>query len=250
AHTLIEHILVSKSLDTSDDTYRSYFELLTSSDAIEHLFSVVAGIDSQIIGDQQIFSQVKDAFRISSEAQLTGSFLNKLSQAAFRVAKRVISETTLNIGAATISYAAVEFVRKIYDDLALRHILIIGAGESGELAAKHFIERSAGSITLANRTLDRAQEVATRLQTEDPRCTITTIVLDDIQSILPSIDIIVSATSASSFVLPRPMVNTALPDRTSTSPMEPGDFAVPGDFDPEVGNLPTVFLNGLGDRDS
>ena len=248
SETLVRHVLSTKGIENgSYDKYANYFETLSSADAIQHLFHVIAGIDSQIIGDQQIFSQVKDAFRISEQAQTTGTFLNKLSQAAFRVAKRVISETTLNTGAATISYAAVEFARKIYDDLKPRHILIIGAGESGELAAKHFAERSAGRITIANRTLNRAEEVASRLQADAPGSTVTAISLDGLPSILSATDIIVSATSASGYILTRPMMKAAMRERTSTSPVVLVDIAVPRDLDPEIGKLSNVFLKDIDD---
>jgi len=245
--SLIQHVLSAKGLDTSYETYWSYFETLSSAEAIEHLFHVIAGIDSQIIGDQQIFAQVKDAFRFSAEAQTTGTFFTKLSQAAFRVAKRVISETTLNTGAATISYAAVEFARKIYDDLKSRHILIIGAGESGELAAKHFVERSAGRITIANRNMQRAEEAVTRLQADGTSTLITPLALDRLASALPSADIIVSATSAPGYIVTRAEMKAALKERTSNSPVVLVDIAVPRDLDPEIGKLSNVFLKDIDD---
>src|SRR6185312_7225680 len=115
---LIDFLIQTKQLPIEHIAQvRNAFQKLGYCDAITHLFEVIAGIDSQIIGDQQIFAQVKDAFRIAEEAQANGGFITKLAHTAFRVAKRTRTETSLTTGAATISYAAVEFTRKIYDDL-------------------------------------------------------------------------------------------------------------------------------------
>lgn len=245
---LIEPIFALKALPAkSHESYRSYFESLRAEEVVRHLFRVIAGIDSQIIGDQQIFSQVKDAFRISEEANTSGGFLKKLSQAAYRVAKRVISETTLNEGAATISYAAVEFARKIYDDLHARHILIIGAGETGELAAKHFVERGAVHLTIANRSAERASEMLARIRPESTHGTFEIISLGDLEEVLPKVDIVISATSAPDYVLTEPMMKTAMEKRESFSPMILIDIAVPRDIDPAIASLSNVFLKDIDD---
>jgi glutamyl-tRNA reductase len=246
--SLIEIVMSKKGLLPHEtEIHKSYFDKLHSREAIEHLFAVIAGIDSQIVGDQQIFAQVKDAFRISSEAGGSGSFLGKLGQAAFRVAKRVITETSLTEGAATISYAAVEFARKIYDDLKSRHILIIGAGESGELAAKHFVERNAGRITVANRSIEKAKEMLARISNEDVSDAYDCIPLDDIESSLSNADIIVSATSAPGYIITEPMMKAAMQKRGSSSPLVIIDIAVPRDIDPEIAKLSNVFLKDIDD---
>ena len=245
---LINPIFAAKRLpDESHASYLSFFETMNSHDAIRHLFRVIAGIDSQIIGDQQIFAQVKEAFRVSEEAGSSGSFFSKLSQAAFRVAKRVITETTLTEGAATISYAAVEFARKIYDDLKSRHILIIGAGKTGELAAKHFVERNAGRLTIANRSTERAREMLSRIQAESASTTFEIISLGELDDILPSIDIIISATAAPDYVITQPMVKAAMDARKSSSPLVMIDIAVPRDVDPAIASLSNVFLKDIDD---
>ncbi len=247
-HALIREVLAAKELpSTAHSSYGSYFEILQSKDAIRHLFAVIAGIDSQIIGDQQIFAQVKDAFRISVEAGTSGGFLDKLSQAAFRAAKRVITETTLNEGAATISYAAVELARKIYDDLRERHILIIGAGETGELAAKHFVERGARSITIANRSVQNARAMLDRVKPEVADGNFEIVPLDALDDILPKTDIIISATSAPDYVLTEPAMKAALAKRESSSPLVMIDIAVPRDIDPAIGGLSNVFLKDIDD---
>jgi glutamyl-tRNA reductase len=246
--SLIDSILnVKKIQDHPQGAYHSYFETHLSREAIRHLFAVIAGIDSQIIGDQQIFAQVKDAFRISAEANASGNFLSKLSQAAYRVAKRVITETTLNEGAGTISYAAVELARKIYDDLHSRHILVIGAGETGELAAKHFIERGAGHITIANRSIEKASAMLERIRSDGTTRQFDVISLGALEEILPNIDIIISATSAPDYVLTEPVMKTALGSRKSSAPVVMIDIAVPRDIDPAIAELPNVFLKDIDD---
>jgi glutamyl-tRNA reductase len=247
-NNLIESVLKIKGLQHQPHkSYPSYFETLHSKEAIKHLFRVIAGIDSQIIGDQQIFSQVKEAFRLSEDAGSIGSFFSKLSQASFRVAKRVITETTLTEGAATISYAAVEFARKIYDDLKSRHILIIGAGETGELAAKHFVERKAGRVTIANRSAERAREMLERIQEESASTQCEIISLGELEDVLPKADIILSATSAPDYVLTEPMMKAAMETRRSSSPLVMIDIAVPRDIDPAIASLSNVFLKDIDD---
>ncbi len=246
--TLLHSIFDAKKLPNHERQQVSHlFETMHDRDAIRHLFAVIAGIDSQIIGDQQIFAQVKDAFRLSEEMRSNSSFFSKLSQAANHVAKRVITETTLNEGAATISFAAVEFARKIYDDLRSRHILIIGAGETGELAAKHFIERNAGRITIANRNHERALAMLAKIQPESSHGTFDVVSLGELEEVLPKSDIIICATSAPDYVLTEPMMVAAMHRRQSSSPVVMIDIAVPRDIDPAIASLSNVFLKDIDD---
>ncbi|MDP4198534.1 MAG: glutamyl-tRNA reductase [Bacteroidota bacterium] len=241
---LIDFLLGAKGIPHAEvGAYRDYFERMSYCDSILHLFRVASGTDSQIIGDQQILSQVKDAFRIATESGASGSILTKLAHAAFRAAKRVISETSLMTGAATISFAAVELSRKIYDDLRSRRVLIIGAGESAELVAKHFAERGVRSLTVANRTLERATTLLANATEGEGRA----IELAQLPEALSSSDIVVSATSASGFVLTKEMVQAALKKRESSSPLVLVDIAVPRDIDPETRRLPNVFLKDIDD---
>ena len=243
---LIDFLLSAKQIPHHKAAeYKPYFERLTYCDAMSHLFSVIAGIDSQIVGDQQIFAQVKDAFRISTESELSGGFLTKFAHAAFRVAKRVISETTLTVGAATISYAAVEFTRKIYDDLKSRHILIIGAGETSELAAKHFMERGAGSLVVVNRNVQHAREMLDRIRPDS--LSYYAAPLDELGELLPKADIIVSAASTPEYLVTLPLMQRAMERRTSSNPIVLIDIAVPRNIDPAIVELPNVFLKDIDD---
>ncbi len=248
ADGLLESIFETKRLPRSDRVrYTPLFETLHEREAIRHLFAVIAGIDSQIIGDQQIFAQVKDAFRLAEAVRANTGFFSKLSHAAFHVAKRVISETTLNEGASTISYAAVEFARKIYDDLRSRRVLIIGAGESGELAAKHLVERNAGHVIIANRNHERAQAMLERIRSDASQCTFDVITLGELDDVLPTADIIISATSAPDYVLTEPAMKAAMNKRKSSAPVVMIDIAVPRDIDPAISSLSNVFLKNIDD---
>lgn len=245
---LIELLLQSKPLpDSTVSELRSAIERLTNVDAIQHLFEVISGIDSQIIGDQQIFSQVKDAFRLSEEAGTNGAFLVKLAHAAFKVAKRVRTETEIGIGAATISYAAVEFTRKVYDDLHERSALIIGAGETAELAAKHLVERNIGTLRVANRTLENGEELLRKVRQDRRSPSDTALRLDQLEDVLGRTDIVISSTAAPGYVLNPAMVKAALKKRHASMPMILLDIAVPRDIDPEVGKLDNVFLKDIDD---
>jgi glutamyl-tRNA reductase len=241
---LIEYLLLRKAIPQHETTtYKAYFERLSYCDAIEHLFRVASGIDSMVTGDHQIFSQVKDAFRIASETGAAGGVMTKLAHAAFRTAKRVISETQLMSGASTISYAAVELARKIYDDLRNKHVLIVGAGETAELAAKHFLERGAKNITAANRSVDNANEMLARLEAGSHRA----VSLDELPNVLSEADIVLTATGAPGFVITRDMVSAALRARSSSTPLVLIDIAVPRDIEPAAAGLPNVFVKDIDD---
>ncbi len=245
---LVELLLSAKGISHEETaSLKSGFERLTYCDAITHLFRVISGTESQIIGDQQIFAQVKEAFRIANEAGSSGGFLTKLAHSAFRVAKRTISETALTTGAATISYAAVEFSRKVYDNLRNHHALIIGAGEMAELAAKHLAEKHVGRLSIANRNVDHAREVLNRVRGERAEPDDMALSLSDLPSVLSSVDIVISSTRADGYVLHRSQLSEALSEWQSSYPLVLIDIAVPRDIDPEIGTLPNVFLKDIDD---
>ncbi|HET6510980.1 MAG TPA: glutamyl-tRNA reductase [Candidatus Kapabacteria bacterium] len=245
---LIDFLLRAKQLPPGkEQELRQSLMRLTHCDAITHLFEVISGIDSQIIGDQQIFAQVKDAFRQSEEAGTNGGFMLKLAHAAFRVAKRVRSETELGIGAATVSYAAVEFTRKVYDDLRDRTALIIGAGETAELAAKHLVERHIGSLIIANRTVDKGREMLQNVRDGQPNAKDDAVSLDELAAALRRSDIVISSTAAPGYVLTPELVKSGLHKRKSYGPMILLDIAVPRDIDPKIGELDNIFLKDIDD---
>jgi glutamyl-tRNA reductase len=226
---------------------KDHFIKLNYCDAIIHLFEVIAGIDSQIIGDQQIFAQIKDSFKLSEEVGSNGTFMTKLAHAAFRVAKRVRTETQLLIGAGTISYAAVEFARKVYDDLSVRSALIIGAGETAEIAAKHLVERGVEHLYVANRTYENAVALVNTLSSVPGSKRFTTLTLSEIPSYLSECDIVISSTANENIILSATDIRTALKKRKSASPLVLIDIAVPRDIDPKASEIPNVFLKDIDD---
>ncbi len=133
--------------------------MLTAGDAARHLYRVVAGIDSMVLGDVQILAQVKEGFHLATELDTAGIFMNRLFQLAFRVGKRARAETTISEGAVSVSYAAVELAEKIFDNLAKKTAFIIGAGETAELTATHLRSKEIGKLLITNRTQERASSL-------------------------------------------------------------------------------------------
>ena len=134
--------------------------------ALRHLFRVVSSLDSLVIGEPQIAAQVKEAFAIARRANATGTVFNQVFERAFAVAKRVRTETHIGEQAVSVSYAAVELAKKIFQDLSAKTVLILGAGEMSELTARHLISQGVRHLLVANRTLARAMDLASRLQGE------------------------------------------------------------------------------------
>src|SRR5580700_1327946 len=132
--------------------------------AIEHTFSVASGLDSMVLGEVQILGQLKDAYRIAQESGSTGPILNKLFQAAFSAAKRVRSETRIGANAVSLASATVSLARRVYADLSVHNVLVVGAGEMNALTARHFMSAGVKRMVIANRTLGRAQELAEQLK--------------------------------------------------------------------------------------
>jgi glutamyl-tRNA reductase len=249
ADYLIDFLLEAKDLPGDIRTLlKKEFSRLSYCDAILHLFEVIAGINSQILGDQQIFGQIKEAFRISEEIGSAGTFMTKFAHAAFHVAKRVHSETDLTVGAGTISYAAVEFARKVYDDFRNCTALVIGAGETAELSVSYLTEKKIGMLYVANRSKQNAEDLLTRVSKENvlPQ-KFKALSLDDIVSILHSVDIVISSTGSADLILHKEELELALASRKNSEPLVLVDIAVPRDIDPEVGTLPNVFLKDIDD---
>jgi glutamyl-tRNA reductase len=207
--------------------------------ALCHLFRVVSSLDSLVIGEAQIMAQVKEAFAIARHANATGAVLNQVFERAFAVAKRVRTETRIGEHAVSISYAAVELAKKIFQDLAAKTVLVIGAGEMSELTARHLISHGVSHLQVANRTLDRAVELASRLQGQG-------VALAELPTYLPKADIVVSSTGAPDLVISKADVQNALKVRKNR-PMFFIDIAVPRDIDAAVNALDNVYLYDIDD---
>ena len=215
----------------------AHFSRYASCGAVKHLFSVASGIDSLIIGDSQILGQVKEAFDISEDLNFTGTILRRIFDTAVRVGKRSIKETTIGEGAVTVSYAAVQVVEKIFANLEKKNALVVGAGETGELSAVHLKDKGIGKISIANRTLERAEKLAQKIAGD-------IVPFNSLKEQLGNFDVIISATSADNFIISYEDVKNALKKRRG-APVVLMDIAVPRDIDPKVRDLDNVFYHDM-----
>jgi len=215
------------------ENFKRYFNC----SAMRHVYSVATGIDSLIVGDSQILGQVKESFEISEELNFAGSLLNKFFDSTIRVGKRAIRETSIGEGAVSISYAAVQVVEKIFANLNKKSALVIGAGETGELAAVHLRDKGVGKIAISNRTIERAEKLADKLHSE-------IVPFQFLKEQLHNYDIIISATSADTLILNYEDIAAAIKKRKG-SPICIVDIAMPRDIDPEVRKIDNVFYNDI-----
>jgi len=222
---------------------RKQFYSLFACDAAKHLFSVASGIDSMVIGDVQILGQVKDAYRIAGECQTTGIILNHLCHTAFRVGKRSITETAISEGAVSISFAAVELARKIFANLSAKTALLIGAGETGELTAKHLIDKGIGKLLITNRTRSKAENLFNDIS-QSASITGQVIDFDQFKTQMKGVDIVISSTSSSEYILTADDVHKIMRQR-SNAPILIIDIAVPRDVEPQAGEIYNVFLKDI-----
>ncbi|HEX2279322.1 MAG TPA: glutamyl-tRNA reductase [Candidatus Tectomicrobia bacterium] len=207
--------------------------------ALRHLFRVASSLDSLVLGEPQIAAQVKEAFAIARRASATSAVFNQLFERAFAVAKRVRTETRIGEHAVSVSYAAVELAKKIFQDLSAKTVLILGAGEMSELTARHLISHGVQQLLVANRTPERALELAERLAGQG-------VALADLPGYLPKADIVVSSTGSSELVIRKADVQNALKLRKNR-PMFFIDIAVPRDIDPAVNELDNVYVYDIDD---
>jgi glutamyl-tRNA reductase len=201
---------------------------------VRHLFRVVASLDSMVIGEAQILGQVKEAYEQAFSYNGTGRIFNKLFRHSFEVGKRVRNETAIGESAVSISYAAVELAKKVFDTLEGRVVLVLGAGKMSELTAKHLVSNGVTRVLVANRTYARACELAERF-CGDP------IEYEQLFNRMSEADIVISSTAATDYVVSKAQVAGAMRGRRG-KPLFLIDIAVPRDIDPEVNELDDVFL--------
>jgi len=234
---LLKQYLFRDAVNLEERNQYSY--LYHDSEAVRHLFKVAASLDSMVLGEAQILGQIKEAYRYAAEAGSTGPLLNRLLHKAFSVAKRVRSETGIGSSAVSISSAAVELARKIFGDLADKKVLLIGAGEMAELAAEHLVGQGVKSVSVANRTLSRALDLAKRFNGE--ACS-----LEELHTQMERVDIIISSTGASDLIIRSADVKPLMRARRNR-PLFFIDIAVPRDLDPTLNELDNVFLYDIDD---
>lgn len=236
-HVDLYHLIRSGKNLAAGEVQADY-ETFEGFEAIRHLFSVACGIDSLMLGDIQILGQVKEAYNTAVELGTVGTILHHSLQMALKAGKRAKSETKISEGAVSVSYAAVELAEKIFGDLKGRTAILIGAGETAELAAKDLKPKEIGKLFVANRTFERAQNLVEKIGIGEP------IPLDEIAQKLPQAEIVISSIGGSEYVLTRDIMANAMKGREN-NPLLIVDIGVPRNVEPAVKKLSNVFLNDI-----
>ncbi|HSC75919.1 MAG TPA: glutamyl-tRNA reductase [Pseudomonadales bacterium] len=237
AHSVLEWLAAFHGLD-GDELWRCHY-CHRDEAAARHLMLVACGLDSLVLGEPQIFGQMKSAFAQAVEAGTLRGPLNQTFQQVFSVSKRVRAETAIGHNPVSVAYAAVRLAQRIFADLHNNTALLIGAGKTVELVARHLREQGIARIIIANRTLERAQLLAESLQAE-------AILLGDIPDRLHEADIVISSTASQLPVLGKGAVEQALKKRRH-QPMFMVDIAMPRDIEPQVAELDDVYLYTVDD---
>jgi glutamyl-tRNA reductase len=226
-------------LQLDREAIQPYIYELPDENAVQHAFRVASGLDSLVLGEPQILGQMKDAFASAHKAGATGKILNRLFQQTFSVAKAVRTDTAIGASAVSVASAAVTLAKQIFTDISRQTALLIGAGETIELCARHLKEHGVGHIIVANRTLERAELLADEVGAE-------AIALAEMPLRLADGDIVISSTASQLPILGKGAVERALRNRKH-QPIFMVDIAVPRDIEPEVGELRDVYLYTVDD---
>ena len=217
---------------------KNYFYIKKGEEAVFHVFKVASSLDSMVVGEPQIVAQFKEAYRIAKESETVGKILNRLYEKALRASKRVRTETGISKSAVSVSYAAVELAKKIFGDLKGASVLLIGAGEMGELAA-NYLKRLGTKLHITNRTYEKALKLAKELEGSAFR-------FEDLDNYLHLMDVVIVSTGAEHYVLTKDLVEKAI-KRRNYEPMFIIDISVPRNVEPSVGQIDSVFLYDIDD---
>jgi glutamyl-tRNA reductase len=221
------------------DTLSAYLYQHTDEDAVRHLFRVATGLDSLVLGEPQILGQVKEAWQAARSQQRLRTPLDRLFQQSFSVAKRVRTDTRIGAHPVSVAYAAVRLARQVFSELDRATVLLVGAGDTIELAARHLVDAKAKRLLVANRTLEHAQALASRHGGY-------ALPLTELERHLPEADIVITATASREPILRRAAVQAALKVRKHR-PMFLLDLAVPRDIEADVAELADVYLYTVDD---
>jgi len=217
----------------------SCYYLHREHEAIRHMIEVASGLDSMVLGEPQIFGQLKSAFAVARETSSVDVELARIFSHVFSVAKKVRTDTAIGENPVSVAYAAVNLSRHIFSDLSQTRVLLIGAGETIELVARHLIDSGVKEIVVANRTLSRARELALRFHSE-------AVLLSDIPVQLVDADIVISSTASQLPILGKGAVEHALKQRKHR-PILMIDLAVPRDIEEQVSELNDIYLYSIDD---
>ncbi|UOQ86181.1 glutamyl-tRNA reductase [Gracilibacillus salinarum] len=207
--------------------------------AVEHLFRLSCGLESMVMGETQILGQVKQTFLQAQQHKLTGTIFNELFKQAITIGKRSQRETMIGENAVSVSYAAVELAKKIFTDLQKKHVVIIGAGKMGELAAKNLVGSGAVQVTVVNRTMEKAEQLAKQFNG-------TAKSIDELEASLVEADIVISSTGADQYMITKDLYRKVEKQRKGR-PLFLVDIAVPRDLDPALEAVDNVFLYDIDD---
>src|SRR3954462_15288286 len=213
--------------------------MLSEPQSVHHLFKVACGLDSMVLGETEILGQLKKAYGLALQHQHTGGRLNKAFQRAFNCAKHIRTETNIQRGSISVASVAVELAEKIFDSLNHRQVMVIGAGETSEKAARALLSRGAHSIIVSNRSHDRAVALAAELGGR-------AVHFEEWASEFANVDIVISSTSAPHYVLDRQKLEPLMRLRKNR-PLLLIDIAVPRDIEPEVNFLENIYLYNIDD---
>ena len=225
--------------DLAPATLSDYLYVHRDDDAVRHLFRVATGLDSLVLGEPQILGQVKDAWQAARGQQRLRTPLDRLFQQSFQVAKRVRTDTRIGAHPVSVAYAAVRLARQVFSELDRATVLLVGAGDTIELAARHLVDAKAKRLLVANRTLEHAQTLASRHGGY-------ALPLSELPRHLPEADIVITATASREPVLRRDVVQAALKARRHR-PVFMLDLAVPRDIEASVASLSDVYLYTVDD---
>jgi glutamyl-tRNA reductase len=224
-----------QNLSTGEVDFAPHLYVKEGAEAVEHLFSVVSGLDSMVIGETEITGQVKQAYLAAQEAKLTGRVTNRLFQTALQVAKEIRTQTGVGRGATSVGSVAVELAERIFDrDLSGKTVMIVGAGKMGEACIRHLAKKGARSVLVSNRSYDRALNLANEFGGRAVR-------FDDCLQAMAEADIVVSSTGSPQTILHRDGVASVMAGR-GNRPLFLIDIAVPRDIDADVEQLDNVYL--------
>jgi glutamyl-tRNA reductase len=224
------------------DTLNGHVYRHADANAIKHLFRVASSLDSMVVGESQILGQVKEAYQQAVNAGTIGRVLSQLIHRTLTVAKRIRTETGVAQNPVSVSSVAVELARKIFEDLSDKTVLLVGAGEMGELAARSLIDAGTSKLIVTNRSAGRAEEIASKYSGR-------AVNFEAFYDTLPSADIVLCSTGAPDYVIRRAETKRALKSRKK-GPVLFVDISVPRNIDPGLAGLENVFLFDVDDLDS
>jgi len=219
--------------------FEKYLYIYKDRQAVEHLFKVASSLDSMIVGEPQITGQVKDSYDIALSERTTSLVLNYLMNRALFTAKRVRNETRIGENPVSVSYAAVGLIKKVFDELSKKSVLLVGAGEMAELALRHLIGTGINRVFVTNRTYERAKELAKEFDG-------VAASFESLKELLAQVDIVICSTGAPHYVITQQMIKEIMPLR-KYKPLFFIDISVPRNIDPDINDLDNVYLYNIDD---